>query len=61
MNEEKSLEEINKEIEEQLLYEMENEHKFVEKKKKRAIFSAAGIIMLIIAARMLYNLFRPFF
>ncbi|MGK0555340.1 hypothetical protein [Macrococcus capreoli] len=61
MNKNKSLEEINKEIEEQLLQEMENQEHEEEKKGRRAIFSVAGFIMLFFAIRMIYNLFRPFF
>ncbi|WP_414045604.1 hypothetical protein ACMGE7_10595 [Macrococcus equi] len=61
MEEKKSLEEINKEIEEQLIYEMENKEEEEDKKKRRAIFSVTGVIMLFFALRLLYGILKPFF
>lgn len=59
----KSVEDINREIEAQLLEEKENNNieKEDSKKKKRAIFSIAGVISIFFLLRLLYNMFHYFF
>lgn len=55
----KSLDEINAEIETELQNEINNDMET--KKGNKAIFSVAGIIMLLILARLIYHIIHYFF
>lgn len=58
MDENKSLEERNKEIEAQLLHEMEHGTGQPEKKKRHALLSVAGLIALFFLGQMIYNIVK---
>lgn len=55
----KSLDEINAEIEAELQNELYKDKET--KKNNNAIFSVAGIIMLLILARLIYHIIHYFF
>ncbi|MGZ9849976.1 hypothetical protein [Macrococcus psychrotolerans] len=54
----KNLDEINAEIEAELQNEVHNEETT---KSNKAIFSVAGIIMVLILARLIYHIIHYFF
>lgn len=58
-NDQEELERINKEIEEQLLFEMENKEE--NEKKRRRIYSFKGMIMLGFLVAALYRMLHFFF
>ncbi|RXK17630.1 hypothetical protein [Macrococcus sp. DPC7161] len=60
MDENKSLEERNKEIEAQLLHELEHGTGEPEKKQRHALLSVMGIMTLIFVIRMFYNLIKMY-